>query len=212
MREAGDVDLGKILDIKVDVIPQFNPSKYIPPVRVTDEEWQQVPEVIASAVMDTISPDVPINAMIPYTYLLSGVLPHFLVAYFMLIQNASPRLAYSTVFGRAMHLIEAYREFLLQQVSDLNAGFIAVDDNDPELPRSDSCPSAGGRVDPGEEEASVPDSTGQTSPTSPQAGNSGQEQPTDEGQDQPRKKKKKKESIWSHIHGWEAGNGNCNQQ
>lgn len=219
MKQGVAVDMWRLMEIKVDVPPNFNPSKTIPPVSVSDEEWREVPDLIATALMDTISADVPINALIPYTYLVAGVLPHFVVAYFIVIQSAPPRTAYSTVFGRAMHLIEAYREFLINESGGvLNVGFRAdsqVEDTTTVVQEGTQpvqSPPASGQVDPGQEQPAGSSGQEGTSGTpDPDAETEATAGPSSKDEDKKQKKKKKKGHM-SHISGWEESKEQCHQQ
>lgn len=128
------MDMWRLMEVRVVIPDNFVPSRTIPRLQVTDEQWAQVPDVITSAIMDTIGPDVPISPYTPYTYLQADLLPHYVPAYFIAMQNAGSRISHATVFGRAMHLIEAYREWLLSQTMALNDAFYgsAVADEEPD--------------------------------------------------------------------------------
>lgn len=109
------VDVGPLLDIQLDIPSKLHLDNYRPAVSIPEQQWSSIPEVVSDTILGVLGPEVPINASMPYAYLQAGLLPHFVVAYFMTIQKPKKTMRYSTVFGRAMHLIEEFREWRLHQ-------------------------------------------------------------------------------------------------
>ena len=91
----------------------YAPDRYIAGlVLVPNEAWNAVPNVVANALAQALGPDVPIDPQIAFRYFKNGRLPEFVVCYFMWFQMAK-RLSKATIFFRAFHYLEAFREFSL---------------------------------------------------------------------------------------------------
>lgn len=114
------VDLGPLMDVEV-LIPEINVNRFQYPIAMTSDMWDdlQVPDIVADAISQVLGPEVPINAFMPYHYLKAGLLPSWIVVYFMALQKPRDSTSYTTVFGRAMHLIEAFREHMLSAAGAL---------------------------------------------------------------------------------------------
>ena len=110
------------------------PLKYVPEryvagiIPVNPDIWEAVPEVICQTVSTCLGPDVPIDPQIAFRYFKNGRLPEFVVAYFMWMQKAPARTAKSTIFGRALHYLEAFRQYMLEAAGALNASAFEDDD------------------------------------------------------------------------------------
>lgn len=123
---AGQVDVGPLMDVTVDIPADLNLSRYRMPGTVSDEQWTQVPDVISVNLVNVLTHDVPISANVPYIYLQAGLLPHFIAAFFMEFQKPRKNTSYETVFGRAMHLMEEYREWLYHQTGAFDSDVTAI--------------------------------------------------------------------------------------
>ncbi len=88
-----------------------NPDKFRP-TYVGEDFLRQVPNVISSGLIDAMGADVPIDVMNAFQYLKHGRVPEYVVVYFMNAQPAT-RCSNSTRFFRALHLMEAYRDYIL---------------------------------------------------------------------------------------------------
>ena len=88
-----------------------HPARYMPPVGAFQRAMNP-PERVINALMEAIGRDVPPDANIPFIYLRANRFPVFVLNYFMDIQGPV-RIALSTRFFRALHLIEATREAVI---------------------------------------------------------------------------------------------------
>lgn len=99
----------------------LNPEKYRPST-IPEAGFAAVPDVISSAVFQAMPAEVPIDAFNPFIYLRNGVLPEFVVVYFM--RMVSVRIKSNmTRFFTAMHLIEMYREYIIIPPSHFMSSF-----------------------------------------------------------------------------------------
>lgn len=89
-----------------------NPDKFRPH-QIDDAVLARVPEFVSNALFDALDAQVPIDPLSPFIYLRQGKLPHFVVIYFMEIQGMKKNLGNQRRFFQAMHLIEAYREYVI---------------------------------------------------------------------------------------------------
>lgn len=89
----------------------LNPDKYQPD-QTPEEEFAQVPDVVARAVFDALDVNVPIDALNPFVYLRNGRLPEFVVVYFMKLVSRRVKSNMSRFYS-AMHLIEMFREYVI---------------------------------------------------------------------------------------------------
>ena len=88
----------------------LHPERYLNPD--LDDDWfSLVPEVVSTALFETMSVDVPIDPQMPFVFVRQNLLPQFVVAWFMAFIPAK-RIAKSTRFFRALNAIEQYREFI----------------------------------------------------------------------------------------------------
>ena len=95
-------------------LPSFfrDPHKFVP--GNLDHFFEDVPSVVAAAIFEAISDDVPADPSIPLIYLRNNRLPRFVVAWFMAaMPTEGRRLGKSTRFFRALHGIEMFREYVL---------------------------------------------------------------------------------------------------
>ena len=102
--------------MKLDFEPpnKFAPERYIEGLElVPPEVWENVPNVVCSTLAQVLGPDVPIDPQIAFRYFKNGRLPEFVVAYFMWIQKVRRNTAKSTIFCRALHYMEAFREYMI---------------------------------------------------------------------------------------------------
>ena len=211
-----------MFEVDVDIPKDLNLARYRPSIPVSDQMWATVPEVVGSAISSIIGPDIPINANIPYTYLQAGLLPHFVVAFFMAFQKPRANISYTTVFARSMHLIEEYREFMLDQSGAFDRDETALGPQPG--PSSQPYPDEGSK-EPGKgsEESGRGEASEGATPGSEGAGpTAGSDEPetaagseapevSDEAEEEAEKKeKKKKKKNWSYA-SWEERN-KCNQQ
>lgn len=112
LREAEEIWTELVLDFEPP--NRFNPEKYLDGLKpVPDDVWEAVPRVVIDAVSACLGPDVPIDAQIAFRYFKNGRLPEFVVCYFMWLQKARRSTAKSTVFFRAFHYLESFREYML---------------------------------------------------------------------------------------------------
>lgn len=77
------------------------------------EVWEAVPNVVASTISQVMGPDIPIDPQIAFRYYKNGRLPEFVLCYFMWLQKARRGTSKATIFGRALHYLEAFREYML---------------------------------------------------------------------------------------------------
>lgn len=94
----------------------LNPDKY-DVGDIPDWYWGRIPPFIVQALTDCMGPDVPIDPMSPFVYLRQGRLPQFVVVFFMELLTTKRRTSKSTIFYRSMHLMERFRERLLNPPS-----------------------------------------------------------------------------------------------
>lgn len=100
---------------------RFAPERYLDGLKpVPDEVWEAVPRVIINAVASCLGPDVPIDAQIAFRFYKNGRLPEYVVCYFMWLQKARRSTAKSTVFFRAFHYLESFREYMLNAAGALD--------------------------------------------------------------------------------------------
>ena len=95
-------------------LPSFfrDPHKFVP--GNLDHFFEDVPSVVAAAIFEAISDEVPADPSIPLIYLRNNRLPSFVVAWFMAAMlTGGRRLGKATKFYRALHAIERYREFIM---------------------------------------------------------------------------------------------------
>jgi len=69
---------------------------------------EPLPDVITAAVKEYLPESLPISPMLVFVYVKQGLLPPFVVNYFISIQPGKTT-SVSTKFFKALHLIEAYR-------------------------------------------------------------------------------------------------------
>ena len=98
-----------------------NPEKFRP-AHIDESMFARVPEFICNALFAAIDAAVPINPLTPFIYLRDGTLPHFVVIYFMEVQGVKKSLGTQRRFFQAMHLIEAYREYVILPAPHYLAG------------------------------------------------------------------------------------------
>ena len=98
-----------------------NPDKFRP-AHIDESMFARVPEFICNALFAVIDAAVPINPLTPFIYLRDGTLPHFVVIYFMEVQGVKKSLGTQRRFFQAMHLIEAYREYVILPAPHYLAG------------------------------------------------------------------------------------------
>jgi len=112
-----------------------DPMRFVPPpgalLRI-----MTVPNIVMNTLMEAIGPEIPVNALVPFVYLRDGRLPAFVVNYFMEMQGPR-RMANSTRFFRAMHLIEAVRESIIHPTEPGGGWVQSVEDVEPEDPEDD---------------------------------------------------------------------------
>ena len=102
----------KVEQLDFEIPTNFlNPQKFRPTV-INDDMFGDVPDYVCQGLFESIEPDVPIDPLTPFVYLRQGRLPHYVVIYFMKLQGSGRNLGAQKRFFRAMHLIEAYREFV----------------------------------------------------------------------------------------------------
>lgn len=89
-----------------------NSEKYFP-VRLDVQSFETVPEVVGNAIFETIGLDVPFDPMATFIYVRNGLLPEFVVAYFMEFQLPKRKISEGSKFYRAMHLISMFREYFI---------------------------------------------------------------------------------------------------
>jgi len=99
------------MSLGFEMPPNFHNVDSYRPVNVDEEIFRSVPDVVTAGIIDVI--DLPIfDPTIPFIYLKHGFLPEFTVVHFMNVQPKG-RIANSTRFYRALHLVELYREYLM---------------------------------------------------------------------------------------------------
>jgi len=89
-----------------------NPDKYMPS-KIRDDAFDDVPSVVASAIFDSISIDVPIDPITIFLYLKSGRLPEFVIAFFMQFELPKRKLSNLYLFYRALHLASMFRKAVM---------------------------------------------------------------------------------------------------
>ena len=89
-----------------------DPERYSPG-RVAPEVFEQVPGVIASAIFNAIDADVVLDPGVVFLYLKQGLLPQFVVAYFMDLQGTRRKISKCTRFYRALYLVHLFREHVI---------------------------------------------------------------------------------------------------
>ena len=96
------------------VIPNnfLHPDKYYPGP-VTDEIFDNVPGFIASAIFDAMDADVVLDPGAVFLYLKNGLLPEYVVIYFMEIQGTRRKISTSTRFYRALYMVHMFREYVI---------------------------------------------------------------------------------------------------
>lgn len=109
---------------------------------VPDVVWEGVPAIICRAITNSIGPEVPIDPVIAFRYFQNGRLPEFVVCFFMWFQKARKKTSKATIFGRAMHYLEAFRKYMYT-----TAGL--YDDHPEYLPSAQEPISAEATVDDG---------------------------------------------------------------
>lgn len=103
----------------------FEPPTRLAPLRsqgeikdVPPEVWESVPPIICRTVSETLGPDVPLDPEIAFRYFLNGRLPEFVVSYFVNFQQARRNTSKGTIFSRAFHYLELFRNYMM-----VTAGF-----------------------------------------------------------------------------------------
>ena len=89
-----------------------DPERYNPG-RVAPEVFEQVPGVVASAIFNAIDADVVLDPGVVFLYLKQGLLPQFVVAYFMDLQGTRRKISKGTRFFRALYLVHLFREHVI---------------------------------------------------------------------------------------------------
>ena len=87
----------------------MNPDKYDPGV-VPDEVFENVPVYIGEAVFAVLGDEVPLDPQVILVYLRNGLLPHYVIEYFLSIQKKK-NLSNQTRLFRALMLVHRFREF-----------------------------------------------------------------------------------------------------
>ena len=90
----------------------LHPDKYYPGP-VTDEVFDNVPGWVASAIFDAMDADVVLDPGAVFLYLKNGLLPQYVVIYFMEIQGTRRKISTSTRFYRALYLVHMFREYVI---------------------------------------------------------------------------------------------------
>ena len=85
-------------------------SKYIPEEEERRTILAKVPAVVKAAILQCMGPDVPIDAMNTFYYIKRGWIPNFVVIWFIRVQPPASRLRINSIFFKALHLIEMFRE------------------------------------------------------------------------------------------------------
>lgn len=89
----------------------INPDKYRPD-QSPDDLFAAVPDVITRSIFGVMDVNVPIDALNPFVYVRNGLLPEFVVVFFMNMVAKRIKSNMSRFFT-AMHLIEMYREYVI---------------------------------------------------------------------------------------------------
>lgn len=111
----GSVDVEELMHVILEIPENINLYRHRPTTTTSEVIWSSIPDVIGETIISALPPSVPINAAMPYAYLQAGSLPHFVVAFFMRLQDPKRTVKYETLFARVMHRIEEYREWRLHQ-------------------------------------------------------------------------------------------------
>jgi hypothetical protein len=140
------------LDLVLDFEPpnRFVPERYIAGLaEVPNEVWEAVPRIVAQTICQVIGPDVPIDPQIAFRYFKNGRIPEFVLCYFMWFQKARSNTSKATRFFRAVHYLEAFREYMLNAAG---AGVMDVDPKpeDEELEADPAVAEHGPAVEGGE--------------------------------------------------------------
>lgn len=125
----------------------LNPEKYRPD-HSPDDQFAGVPDVITNTLFRAMDANVPIDAFNPFIYVRNGILPEFVVAYFMQMVGRRVKSTMSRFF-QAMHLIEMYREYVILPPHHFMAGV----DTAAAVDKSDEKDNDEKKVPKGEEEA-----------------------------------------------------------
>jgi hypothetical protein len=198
--DQSNIDLGPLLDIVLEIPLDLNlhQPRFMRSGPVSDAQWGMVPELISDAIFGVLGPQIPIDPSMPYVYVQAGVMPHYVVSYFMDIQKPS-RASYETRFGRAMHLIEDFREWRLGQSGAFETDETAIGPVGP--PILGTVQPDEGKVSPGPQDAedaglSTDTEAGPSQAGPSQAGPSqaGPSQAGSEAEDKDGKKKRKKKT------------------
>lgn len=79
----GEVDICPLMDVTVDILADFNLNRFRMTGTVSDHQWAQIRDVISTNMY--------------YVYLQAGLLPHFIVAFFMEFQRPRKNASYIPV-------------------------------------------------------------------------------------------------------------------